>query len=68
MVSYSQSMVSQLPEHELHEAHDSEVFSYVQEYEAFDCNSLVFSEVLYSVRAHENCFSFITCGFVVTKL
>ena len=51
----------------MHEAHDSEVFSYVQEYEDFDCNSMVFNDVLYSVRAHENLFSFVTCGFVAAK-
>ena len=41
--------------------------SYVQEYEAFDCTSTVFSNVLYSVPAHENCFNFITYAFVATK-
>ena len=41
--------------------------SYVQEYEDFDCNSMVFNDVLYSVHAHENLFSFVTCGFVAAK-
>ena len=61
-------MVSQLPEHELHEAHDSDVISYVSECEAFERNYIVSNDVLHSVRAHENCLSFITCGFVATKL
>ena len=68
MLSYPQSMVSQLPEHELHEAYDSNVISYVQECEAFECNYIVSNDVLHGVRAHENCFSFITYGFVATKL
>ena len=41
--------------------------SYFREYEAFDCNSTVFNNVFYSVRAHENCFNFITYAFVTTK-
>ena len=41
--------------------------SYVQEYEDFNCNSMVFNGVLYSVHAHEHLFSFVTCVFVVAK-
>ena len=50
-------MVWKLPEHELHEARDSDFVSYIQEYRDFDCNSIVFNDVLYIVRAHENLFS-----------
>ena len=41
--------------------------SYVQEYEDFDCNSMVFNDVLYSVHAHEHLFSSLTCVFVAAK-
>ena len=41
--------------------------SYVQEYEDFDCNSMVFNDVLYSVHAHEHLFSSLTCVFIAAK-
>ena len=41
--------------------------SYVQEYEDFDCNSMVFNDVLHSVHAHEDLFSFVACVFVAAK-
>ena len=41
--------------------------SYVQEYEDFDCNSMVCNDVLYSVHAHEHLFSSLTCVFVAAK-
>ena len=40
---------------------------YVQEYEDFDCNSMVFNDVLYNLHAHEHLFSFVTCVFVAAK-
>ena len=42
--------------------------SYVQQCEYFACNYFISNDVLHSVRAHENSFSFITCGFAATKL
>ena len=41
--------------------------SYVQEYEDFDCDSMVFNDVLYSVHAHEHLFSFVICVLVGAK-
>ena len=56
-------MVWQLPEHQLHEAYDSDGFLYVP----LECKSKAFSDVLHSVRAHESCFNFIAYGFVAAK-
>ena len=41
--------------------------SYVQEYEDFDCNSLVSNDVLYSVHAHEHFFNFVAFVFVAAE-